>query len=179
MGIFHSVVDSKELFLTWYTKHNGVWIEEKKIEISLGNGYNYYYKDADEYSTIYYWKVRLSDEDGTVYDEEEFSFTTVRNAPAEIIDFENTYWPAELQPTINITIRDMNGHLMDITFYEKINDVWVVTQFDQNLENGTYSYIYQSATEYYTIYWWKVVVTDEYGPSTELERSFRTKNEWD
>jgi hypothetical protein len=164
-------------YLTWYTKNNGIWIEAKTIEIFSGGEYYYQFVDANTYSSTYYWKVRLFDNNGVTYNENSLSLITIQNLAPQVSSFSSYFGVfTELYPTITVDIYDYNGDKMDLAWYEKHDDVWVLTRLDQKLLNGTYSYKYESANEYGTDYNWKIIITDEYGfSSLPTIGWFRTK----
>ncbi|GAF90734.1 unnamed protein product, partial [marine sediment metagenome] len=67
-----------------------------------------------------------------------------------------------LYPTLSVEISDKYGDAMDLTWYIKQGDIYVVVQVDSNLHNGTYYYRFWTADEYDTRHDWKVSLSDGY-----------------
>lgn len=165
-------VPESELLLTWYGKRDSSWFIIQTTEIISDGDYYCYFEDADEYSTRYYWKVKLTDKNGDRYDETFFQFTTVQNVYPEIISIS----PCQdervpLYPTLSVEISDKYGDAMDLTWYIKQNGIYVVVQVDSNLHNGTYYYKFWTADEYDTEHMWKVSLSD--GQSFHIDRNCR------
>lgn len=170
--------NSNRFVLTWYFKMNDEWVQIIQQTIFEGGSYYCYCPQADEYSTKYYWRATLENESGGVCDDFSFSFTTVQNRIPMFSSFNpscNSFGQSfNLQPTLTVGIYDPNGDEMSLSWYEQNDGVWILTRFEQHLSNGTYSHVYESATQYQTKYYWKVIVADEHGLSQEEECHFNT-----
>lgn len=134
------------------------------------NSYNTTYRvclvifDYDSYPDIevsyYYWN---------------FTTVAISNTPPYI----NSAYPAGLtnvrtNPQLMINVSDVDGDLMNITWYWNDSGVW--KQFAQNLSvgNGTYYAYNANFSEFNTTYEWKVSIFDGYA-YTNATYSFTTE----
>lgn len=78
-----------------------------------------------------------------------------------------------LNPEFSITVSDLDGDLMNITWYDNSSGAWTVFAINTNVDNGTYSHSNPNITEYSKTYWWKVIVTDGTNTTTVIYH-FRT-----
>lgn len=81
-----------------------------------------------------------------------------------------------LSPQCNITINDMNGDLMTLSWYENSTGSWVLRQTNSSCSNGTYRWDFTEASSYGTSYWWKVYANDTLH-NVSVVYHFTTKND--
>jgi parallel beta-helix repeat protein len=65
-----------------------------------------------------------------------------------------------LTPTLNITVSDADGELMNITWLSNSSGSWQVFGTNNSINNGTYHQTFTNATENAKFNFWKVNVTD-------------------
>jgi hypothetical protein len=65
-----------------------------------------------------------------------------------------------LTPTLNITVSDGDGDLMNITWLSNSSGSWQVFGTNTSVSNGTYHQIFSNATENGKWWYWRVNVTD-------------------
>lgn len=66
-----------------------------------------------------------------------------------------------LQPTVNVTITDMDGNQSTCRFYTSTDGSnWVHRQVNTSVLNESIEYVYTQATGYNTTYYWKVSAND-------------------
>ena len=70
-----------------------------------------------------------------------------------------------IAPRLNITVSDVEGDSMNITWYIKINDSWQVLGTNNSVNNGTYHQVYSNASVNGQWWEWYVNVTDISGNS--------------
>jgi len=80
-----------------------------------------------------------------------------------------------LAVTQNITITDIDGDNMNVSFYDSSNDLLLGT--NNNLSNGSYAVYEWSGLSYSTTYKWHVNITDGINTSQSQNWSFTTKTE--
>jgi len=80
-----------------------------------------------------------------------------------------------LTVTLNITITDIDGDNMNISFYDSSDDSLLET--NNNLSNGSYATYEWSGLGYSTTYEWYVNITDGINTSKSQNWSFTTKTE--
>jgi len=83
--------------------------------------------------------------------------------------------------TCSIDCNSSTGNVMNLSWYEKQNGIWVLTQKNLNINNGTYTYSFVNVSSYDTWYHWRVSLSDGLGNwvndsfcfrSTKLEAGF-------
>jgi len=127
------------------------------------------YSNASAYSTIYWWRVNITDGQGG-YINASYYFTTEIES---VMNF-TTPFPSNssidicLPANLGITVSNPNGNIMNITFWSNLSGTWSffdtgITNYTiRNATDGTY---YIPYTSIYTIlynytYYWNVSVTD-------------------
>jgi hypothetical protein len=68
-----------------------------------------------------------------------------------------------LTPTLNITVSDPNGDLMNLTWLSNSSGSWQVFGANSSISNGTYYQVFSNASENGQWWFWKVNVSDEDG----------------
>lgn len=59
-----------------------------------------------------------------------------------------------------VTIYDVKGDTMNLSFYENTTGSWVLQQTNNSIGNGTYYWNYINSTDYNRIYYWRIVSND-------------------
>ena len=105
------------------------------------------------------------------------SFDPRPNEPPVIHNNEypaNTSTNIEIQTTCHITVSDGDGDTMTIYWYENSTGNWVLRQTNTLVNNGIYYWNFTQATNYFTMYYWKVSVNDSVTNTTAIYH-FTTK----
>jgi uncharacterized protein (DUF427 family) len=79
-----------------------------------------------------------------------------------------------LNPTLGITISDVDGDLMTITWYSNSSGSWQILGTNSSVGNGTYNMSNTAFNNYNTTYWWRVNVNDEMNMNTQATFDFTT-----
>lgn len=67
----------------------------------------------------------------------------------------------ELNTQVCITVNDVNGDLMDITWYSNSSGSWTIFDTNTAVANGTYCQTNTNFSNYSTTYYWNVTVKDK------------------
>ncbi len=112
------------------------------------------------YSTEYTVWVNATDGKDSSY--ATYTFNTKDNTPPAFSNPNpaNESVGISIRPTVNTTIVDADGSLMDVTFASNYTGVWVNYQTNTNVGNGSRSYSFTGANDYSVRYWWKVYSND-------------------
>ena len=71
---------------------------------------------------------------------------------------------ASISPTCNVTVEDIKGRTMDVSFYTSSDNVsFTHQQTNTSVNNGSYEFVYSGATLYQTTYYWKVTAENSDG----------------
>jgi len=62
--------------------------------------------------------------------------------------------------TCYITIHDVKGDVMNISFYENTSGLWILQQSNNSVTNGTYYWNYLNSSGFATVYYWRVCTND-------------------
>jgi len=100
----------------------------------------------------------------------------VYNRPPTITNEGPTNESIDIQvlPQMNITINDPDGDPMAITWYSNSSGSWQVFGTNISVSNGTYHQINNNFSNYFTIYWWNVTVSDGINTNTSGTFHFTT-----
>ena len=163
-------IDSSDI--NFYNSTDGVtyhW-SQKNGSVATGTTVYWSFSQANNYNTVYYWKVTAYD--GTINVTYSFSFTTIPDSPVI-----STYSPADgavdvtRNTSVSVTIFDYQGDSMNITWRSNSSGSWVDFGHNNSINNGTFSQRFINASEYDTQYWWSVNIT---GSWTNETYSFTT-----
>ena len=129
------------------------------------------------YSTTYRWFVNATD--GVDWSREEFSFTTISESdPITFTDVNPSDGSSNigLFPPCTLNVSHQQSHLMNIQFFENTAGSWVLQDSQSNINSGNIVVWdnYSNVSDYSTEYWWKVIVSDDYGNIKEQVFSFST-----
>jgi len=153
----------KNMNATWWWNNSGTWYQFASNWTSFPTDTNItqMFTNATEYSTKYWWSVNLTD--GTHWTNVTYSFTTNWLPVFSNEVPENATSNIGLQPTVNVTIVDGDGHQMTCDFYTSLNGIaWTHRQTNLTVLNESIQYDYVDASDYETTYYWKVTANDTY-----------------
>jgi hypothetical protein len=125
---------------------------------------------------ICYWYAIARDPEGLINQSDTWIFATRPNQPPIIYNNEypqNESTNIPLNPTCRITIGDEDADNMTIFWYENSTGSWIERQRNSSVQNGTYYWTYQNATEYFRTYFWKVAINTSLHNTTAIFH-FRT-----
>ena len=151
--------------LSWYENTTGSWVLVQQ-NLSITNGtFEHVFNNASSYLTEYWWRVNLTD--GIGWCNRTYHFTT---QAAILITDE---YPSDTSTNIcipldlGITISDLNGNMMNITFWSNAsNGTWTPFYLGNdnctfaNVTNGTYYFAPEYFTKYGYTYYWNVSVNN-------------------
>ena len=167
-----SDAESDSVDISWLENSTGSWVERKAwTDQELGTFY-WDFIQASLPLTTYYWKVNVTD--GFNNTTAIYHYTTINPAPQVSLPSPGNGATASLQSTCSILVRHYYGYSMNVTFEEKLNDVWILKQTSSGVGNGTYQWTYTNATLNSTAYYWRVNATDIGGYSTLRTYHFTT-----
>jgi len=149
--------------ITWYWGTDASCPNFLGHNLSVSNG-TYYMPDGNNFTThdtTYYWQV-IVDDGFSGGDNEIFHFTTLANSNPTITGENPSNDTIGLLPlqTVNITVTDVEGDAMDITWQSNYSGSYVTYQTNSSVGNGSYSWYFSGCTEYNTFYYWRVFVDD-------------------
>jgi uncharacterized repeat protein (TIGR02543 family) len=168
--------------LSWEIKSNvsGIWEILESGTVTGGNGIISTTNTGamSSHNTRYWWSVEVTDNIVSISKTFYFKTQVLSTLPPVILN------PIPSNAEINvpkgniplgITINDLDGNLMDVTFKTNATGIWKEIGSNNSQSNGTYSqrcYFSQSNHRY----WWSVNCTDTIG-WTNATFSFSTKFE--
>ena len=79
-----------------------------------------------------------------------------------------------LNVTVTIDVSSISGSVMNLSWYENTSGTWLLVQQNLSIFNGTYSYYFANASNYSTVYWWRVCANDGLGNFNNKTFCFRT-----
>ena len=109
------------------------------------------------------------------------TFTPVYHLMLSNPDPSNNSIDISFNITISITCNSSTGSIMNLTWFEKQNNIWIEVQNNNSINNGTYYYDFVNVSSYNTWYYWRVSLSDGNGnfendsfcfKSTRLEAGF-------
>ena len=63
-------------------------------------------------------------------------------------------------PQLGIAVNDSDGDIFNITWNSNSSGSWQTFGTNSSLINGTYYQINSNFSDYSTIYWWNVIISD-------------------
>ena len=173
--------DSDPMTINFYNSTDGVSWTWQQTNSSVATGTTVYwnYTQANNYNTIYYWKVTA--DDAVINISKTYSFTTYPDNPV-ITSYSplNGAVDVILNTTLSVTIFDYQGDNMNVTFRTNASGIWQTIGSNlsipggSSIGNGTYSCDNTSViNKYDTKYWWSVNIT---GSWTNATYSFTTES---
>ncbi len=173
-------VDGETLTAHWLSNSSGFWeqFETNNSIDTSGGAVNIKQTNSNfsDWETTYWWSVNITD--GSSWSNATYQFTT--NFVSKI----NNPIPANqssdlnITPLCNITVSDVDGGLVNISFYENTTGAWKLQQTNSSVDVSTPTNViwgnYNNATSYSATYWWKVNVTDDKGATNESIYHFTT-----
>jgi len=141
-----------------------------------GNGSKICTVSGLTYGTTYTWYVNATD--GIDWSNETYTFTTSYRPELSNPGPSNGSSEQNLTPACNITVSDIDGGTVNVSFYENTTGIWKLQQTNTSIDvtapaNVVWT-IYTNATQRNTTYWWKINVTDNDGNSREEIYHFTT-----
>jgi len=173
--------DLETVTVNFYNSTDGSsWTHQQtNVSIQPGGTIRWEYSDATEYNTLYYWKVTAND--GTINISQIYSFTTFDNAPVITGNYPTDGATAITRnETLSVSIYDRQGHTMNITWRNRNNadNIWYDFAWNKTLTNGTYTQPNVNSTNFSTLYYWSVNITDGY-TWTNATYSYTTEGKYD
>jgi len=81
-----------------------------------------------------------------------------------------------IYPQLNITVNDIDGDTMTITWYSNSSGTWQVFGTNNTVSNGTYHQNNSNFSLYFTTFWWNVTVSDGFNINTSETFHFTTEH---
>jgi len=92
-----------------------------------------------------------------------------REPTIDTVSPTNDTYIESLQPTVSITVSDLDGDTLDITFATNESGVWTNEQTNSSVAPGTYTWSFTDADTNHTIYFWRVYADDG---TTNVSRTY-------
>ena len=174
--------ENDTIVVNFYENSTGSWVHRQTNNSVVeapdwsNNGtYWWQFTQASVQSTQYWWNVTA--DDGTTNVSATYTFTTNEASTQSNPYPSNESTGISIQPWCNITVNDLEGDSMTVDWYENSTDVWIYRQTNATASNGTYWWQYTQASDYSTLYYWRVDVLDgEFNTSIMYEFTTGAEN---
>jgi len=179
MNITINDLDGDTMTIIWYSNSSGSW-QVFGTNSSVGNGT--YYQSNSNFSVpgeTYWWNVSVNDgihtnDSNIFYFKTSYAPTLSNPGPSNGTTGEYT------TPTCNVTVSDQDGGTVIVRFYENTTGSWILQQTNSSVDVTIPSNViwnnFINASRDFTMYWWKVNVSDGKGNYVEEVYHFTTAN---
>jgi hypothetical protein len=163
--IWANDTDGDTLTVTWQENSTGSYITRNvNTSVPADSIIRYTFTQFNSYSTTYYWKVFVNDGETNI--SSWFNFTTAANIPPYQHGENpvNSSVDQATTPTLNITVNDTNGDIMNASWYSNSSGSWLSFGSNDSINTGDEQVnIMQEGTNFSALdhtYYWSVNLTD-------------------
>jgi hypothetical protein len=185
------MIKSSQINLTWVkgNKADYTRIQRKtnNYPANISDGNNIYNGTGTSYSdtglsagTTYYYRAwSFNTTDKTWSTTNASASNTTNNIPTITNEKpSNNSTDIDPLPLINITVNDLDGDSVTITWYSNSSGSWQVFGVNSSVGNGTYHQKNNNFSDYNTTYWWNVSVDDGRDTNISMIYSFTTRSQY-
>jgi len=176
--------DGGTVNVSFYENATGPWIlrqTNESVDVSsptnvVWNKYN----NAGTRDVTYWWKANVTDSAGISTEEIYHFTTTIGSKPTVSLvnPSPNATAGIGILPTCRIWANDSDGDTLTVYWYENTTgDYTLRATYDNNVTaNTTTNYTFSQFNDYYTTYYWKVIVNDSYDETSAIYHFTTTEN---
>ncbi len=186
-----TVNSSTELYLSWSkgtnTSFTRIQRKTSGYPNSISDGTNIYNDTGSSYSdtgrsegTTYYYRAWSYNVTDGLWSTNNASAANTTNSIPVITNEgpSNESTNIDPIPQMNITINDIDGDSMNLTWYSNSSGSWVIFGTNNSVGNGTYHQTNSNFSSYNTTYYWNITVTDEKDTNTSSVFCFTIRNQY-
>jgi hypothetical protein len=156
---------------TTYIERNTVssWVRGSGIEVYNGSSTNYEDYGVSDGITYYYqaWSYANWTYNPTLHQwSDSYDSANVKTNTLPVITDEvptNESTGVSITPQMSITVNDLEGDLMNITWYSNSEGSWLIFAQDKSVGNGTYYQTNSNFSAFSTTYYWYISVSSSTG----------------